>query len=82
MALRIVYEIYERVRIPVIGIGGICEAGDAIEFLMAGACAVSIGTMNLVKPDAAIDCLEGLASYMKRKNIGRVEDLIGKAHRA
>ena len=82
MAVRIVYEIYERVRIPVIGIGGICEASDAIEFLMAGASAVSIGTMNLVVPAAAMDCLEGLESYMKKKHIGRVEELVGKAHRA
>ncbi len=82
LAVRVVYEIFERVKIPIIGIGGICEAADAIEFLMAGACAVSIGTMNLVNPMAAMDCLEGIESYMKAKNISRVEELIGMAHRA
>jgi dihydroorotate dehydrogenase (NAD+) catalytic subunit len=81
IAVRMVYEISARVRIPVIGLGGITSAGDALEFIMAGASAVSIGTMNLVDPRAAIDCLEGIESYMKRKNMASVREITGIAHR-
>jgi dihydroorotate dehydrogenase (NAD+) catalytic subunit len=82
MAVRCVYEIFERVDIPVIGIGGIADTADVLEFLMAGAAAVSVGTMSLVNPRTAIECLEGLENYMRKKGIDRVADLTGMAHRA
>lgn len=82
LALRAVYEIYERVEIPVIGIGGIASGNDVLEFLMAGATAVSIGTMNLVHPVTAIECLEELERYLESEKIESLAGLVGIAHRA
>ncbi|MCX7678651.1 MAG: dihydroorotate dehydrogenase [Spirochaetes bacterium] len=81
LAVRAVYEIYSKVKIPIIGIGGISNTEDALEFLMAGASAISIGTMNLVDPNTAIKILEGLQLYLQKENIPNVRDLIGIAHR-
>lgn len=81
IAVRIVYEIFASVNIPVIGIGGISDISDVLEFLMAGASAVSIGTMNLVNPYTAIKCIDDLNDFMSRKNISGIQDLIGYAHR-
>ncbi|HSV97848.1 MAG TPA: dihydroorotate dehydrogenase [Spirochaetota bacterium] len=81
IAVRIVYEIFAKADIPVIGIGGIGSLDDVLEFLMAGASAVSIGTMSLVNPRTAIDCVEGLEAYMRERNIGRPDEIIGAAHR-
>ena len=81
LAVRIVYEIFEKVDIPIIGIGGIASIDDILEFLMAGAMAISIGTMNMVNPCAAIDCLEKLEEYMASNNIKSIIDLVGIAHR-
>ncbi len=81
MAVRAVYEIYRKVSIPVIGLGGIACIEDVIEFMMAGATAVSIGTMNMVVPDIAVKCVEKLEEYMRLKNIKSVKDIIGAAHR-
>lgn len=80
MAVRAVYEIFERTRIPIVGIGGIATAEDALEFIMAGASAVSIGTMNMVHPDAGIRCLQGIEEFCRAERIGTVRDLIGCAH--
>ncbi len=81
MAVRAVYEIYSKVKIPIIGIGGIASAEDALEFIMAGASAISIGTMNLVNPDMAINIIEEIEAYMHDENIHDVRELIGAAHR-
>ena len=80
MAVRAVYEIRRATSIPVIGIGGIESAADAIEFLMAGATAVSIGTMNMVHPDASMRCLEGIRAFLEARGGGSVEEIIGLAH--
>ncbi len=81
MAVRIVYDIFARVKIPVIGLGGISSAEDALEFIMAGASAVSVGTMSLVDPVAAIKVLEGIEEFLNGENISDLRDIIGAAHR-
>ncbi|NWF97524.1 MAG: dihydroorotate dehydrogenase [Nitrospirae bacterium] len=77
IALRMVWEAAETVKIPVIGIGGIMNAGDAIEFLLAGATAIQVGTGNFVNPGATIDILEGIEDYLKRKSINDIKGIIG-----
>lgn len=77
VALRMVYQAAHAVKIPVIGMGGIATAEDAIEFLLAGASAVSIGAMNFVNPYATREVIEGIEAYMKRYNIENITELIG-----
>jgi dihydroorotate dehydrogenase (NAD+) catalytic subunit len=79
LALRAVYRCAQTVQIPLIGIGGIMNANDAIEFLLAGASAVQIGTANFVQPRATLDVLEGIEEYMKTNDILQVQELIGAA---
>lgn len=78
VALRMVYQIANTVKIPVLGLGGIVTAEDAIEFLLAGATAVSIGTGNFISPDVSIKVIEGIEFYMKEKNIEDIKDIIKK----
>ena len=80
VALRMVYEAAHTVGIPVIGMGGIICAEDAIEFLMAGATAVAVGTANFADPLTAPAIVEGIRSFMERKGIGSVSELIGCVH--
>lgn len=80
MAVRAVFEIFEKVRIPIIGIGGITSAEDALEFIMAGATAVSIGTMNMVQPETAVRCLDGIVTFCAAHSIASLRDIIGCAH--
>jgi dihydroorotate dehydrogenase (NAD+) catalytic subunit len=80
LAVRAVYEVFERVTIPIIGIGGISGVEDILEFIMAGASVVSIGTMNMVDPLLSIECIEGLRDYLVRENIDSMRELIGIAH--
>lgn len=75
IALRMVWQVVRNVDIPVIGIGGICNSNDAIEFLMAGAKAVEIGTATLVRPSNAEDVLFGIKQYMETNKIQNVEEL-------
>ena len=77
VALRMVWQVVKRVKIPVIGIGGIANAGDALEFLIIGARAVQIGTANFINPCATMDIIDGIEEYLKRHNIADVNDLIG-----
>ena len=77
LALRMVWELARAVSIPVIGIGGIAKAEDAIEFLLAGATAIQVGTANFADPLASMKVLEGLAVYCTDRSIG-ARDLIGK----
>ncbi|HEY1405492.1 MAG TPA: dihydroorotate dehydrogenase [Spirochaetota bacterium] len=80
IVLRMVWEIYAQVDIPIIGIGGIQTAEDAIEFMMAGASAISIGAANMVDPCVSIEILEGIIAFCSSHGIHRVSDLIGCAH--
>jgi len=77
IALRMVYEAASAVKIPVIGIGGIITALDAIEFIIAGAQAVQVGTANFINPRSAQDIIDGLTKYLKENKINRLEDLKG-----
>src|SRR5262249_51530363 len=77
IAVRMVYECKQAVQIPVIGMGGIAEARDAIEFMIAGASAVQVGTANFVDPLIWTKILDGIGEYMTRHGIGRVADLVG-----
>ncbi len=67
IALRMVHEVAKTVDIPVIGLGGISTAEDAIEFMMAGASAIQIGTINFVNPKAGIEIIKGLEDFCKKK---------------
>jgi dihydroorotate dehydrogenase (NAD+) catalytic subunit len=77
VALRMVYEVCKAVDIPVIGMGGIMCWQDAVEFIMAGAHAVQIGTANFVKPDIALDVIEGLEKFMDREKLKDLSEIRG-----
>ena len=77
VAVRMVYQAAQAVSIPVIGMGGISTAEDALEFILAGASAVSIGTANFHDPYASVKVIGGLADYLKRHQIGSIRELIG-----
>ena len=78
IALRMVWESHKAVRIPIIGIGGIISAEDAIEFMLAGASAVAVGTANFVNPKAAQDIIDGMKLFMIEQHISNVKELIGE----
>ena len=77
IAVRMVYQAARAVKIPIVGMGGIATGEDAIEFLLAGATAVSIGAMNFVNPYTAIEVIEGIEDYMRKYHVENVTDLIG-----
>lgn len=77
IAVRMVWECYQLVKIPIIGIGGITDARDAIEFMLAGATAVQIGTQNFVDPFVWSKVLDGMTDYLARHHIARLGDLVG-----
>lgn len=77
VALRLVYQVVQAVSIPVIGLGGISTAEDALEFLIVGASAVQIGTANFIRPTAAPEVIEGIKNYLVENKISEVTDLIG-----
>ena len=80
VALRLVYEVYESVDIPIIGVGGISTAEDVIEMMLAGASAVEVGAANLVNPYACKEIIEQLPAVMNRLGIDNIRDIIGGAH--
>lgn len=80
VALRMVYQVYEAVDIPVIGMGGVSTAEEVIEMMLAGAAAVQIGAANLVNPYVCRDIIEDLPEKMKKYNINSLRDIIGGAH--
>jgi dihydroorotate dehydrogenase (NAD+) catalytic subunit len=77
VALRMVWQVAQSVKIPVIGVGGIVCAEDALEFLIAGAAAVQVGTANFVNPHATIDIIEGIEAFLGEKKISSIRDIIG-----
>jgi dihydroorotate dehydrogenase (NAD+) catalytic subunit len=78
VAVRMVYEAAKVVKVPVIGMGGIAAGDDAVEFLLAGASAVMVGTSSFVNPSACIDVADGIERYMKCYNYDSINDIIGK----
>ncbi|MBA7466943.1 Dihydroorotate dehydrogenase B (NAD(+)), catalytic subunit [subsurface metagenome] len=81
VALYMVYEVAGAVEVPVIGCGGITTASDAIEFIMAGASAIQVGTANFTNPRTPLDVLEGIEQFMKKEGIKDIAKLIGVARR-
>lgn len=77
IALRMVYEVCRKVNIPVIGMGGISNYEDAIEFIMAGASAIQIGTANFIKPDICLDIIDGINRFMIKEGIKNINDIRG-----
>ena len=77
IAVRMVYQVAQAVSVPIIGMGGICTGEDAIEFLLAGASAVAVGTANFNNPCATTDVLEGIERYMRKYGVEDVKELIG-----
>lgn len=81
IAVALVYRAAKAVKIPIIGVGGIFSAEDAIEFLLAGASAVQIGTANLINPAAPFEILKGIQSFMVKRGISDIKDLIKAGHK-
>lgn len=77
VALRMVWQVAKAVKIPVIGLGGICSATDAIEFLLAGASAIQIGTANFIDPAVSEKVVDGIEEYLTRHGFNSVQDIIG-----
>jgi dihydroorotate dehydrogenase (NAD+) catalytic subunit len=77
VAVRMVYQVANAVKLPIIGMGGICTADDAMEFILAGATAVSVGTANFANPFAAKEVAEGIEKYMERYQVKDIHELIG-----
>lgn len=78
VALRMVWQVHNAVQIPIVGMGGIMNATDAIEFFLAGATAVQIGTANFIDPQVSIKIIEGVAQYLERHNYTDIKEIIGK----
>lgn len=77
VAVRMVYQTAQVVNIPIIGMGGILTTEDALEFIMAGAAAVAVGTANFTNPQATVEIINGIEKYMKKNNIVDINELIG-----
>jgi len=77
IAVRMVYQVANAVKLPIIGMGGIVTAEDAIEFILAGATAVSVGTANFFHPTATVEIVEGIETYMKKYGYENVKDFVG-----
>lgn len=77
IAVRMVYQVANAVKVPIIGMGGIASAEDAIEFILAGATAVSVGTANFFNPNTTMEVVDGIEAYMKKYNFEKVSDMVG-----
>ena len=82
VALRAIWQVYREIKLPIIGMGGITTATDAIEFILAGATAVAIGTANFRNPRATIEALAGIEDYLVENNIADINQLVGLAHQS
>ena len=77
VALRMVWECHKAVKVPLLGMGGICTGTDAVEFMLAGATAVAVGTANFMNPAAGRDVVEGIRAYCEEQGVDDVNELIG-----
>lgn len=77
IALRMVWQVYKAVKIPIVGLGGIMTASDAIEFILAGASAIQIGTANFIDPTISVKVIDGIADYLRRHSVNSVRELTG-----
>lgn len=80
VAVRAVWQVYRAVKLPILGMGGIMTAEDALEFILAGATAVAVGTANFVNPRATIEIIEGIDSYLREHGFNDINQLTGLAH--
>lgn len=78
VAVRMVYQVAQAVKIPILGMGGIVNGEDAIEFMLAGASAISIGAGNFISPTTSIDTIKQIEEYMKKNNIEDINEIVGK----
>ncbi len=78
VALAMVWKVANAVSVPVIGIGGIMDTRDALEFILAGACMIQVGCGNFVDPQTSVKIVKGLNGYLKEKRLARIGDLVGK----
>ena len=81
IALKMVYQVYEAVKLPIMGMGGVATAEDVIEMMLAGATAVQVGAENLVNPYACRDIINNLPQVMEKYKINSLTEIIGEAHR-
>ena len=77
VALRMVWQVHKGVKVPVIGIGGIMNATDAIEFMLAGASAIQVGTANFIDPGVSVKIVNGIEAYLRFHKINSVNELVG-----
>lgn len=77
IALRMVWEVYKAVDVPVVGMGGIMNANDAIEFILAGSTVIQVGTANFIDPQVSVKIIDGIAQYMERFGVDNVYELVG-----
>ena len=77
VAVRMVYQVSQAVKLPIIGMGGIATAEDALEFIMAGATAVSVGTANFFNPYATVEIAEGIEKFMAQQKVEDISQIIG-----
>lgn len=80
VAVRAVWQVYNAVKLPILGMGGIINTRDALEFILAGATAVAVGTANFVNPRAAVEIIEGIEDYMRQNGFDSVSQMVGLAH--
>jgi len=80
VAVRMVYEVYKAVNVPIIGMGGIMNAEDALEFIIAGASAVAVGTANFIHPTVSVDIIDGITAFLAQEHIADISSLRGTAH--
>lgn len=78
LAVRMVWQVFQAVKVPIIGMGGICNWQDAIEFILAGSAAIQVGTYNFIDPAAPVKILEGINDYLDRHGFDSVSDLVGQ----
>lgn len=80
VGVRMVWQVYREVKLPLIGMGGIVTAADALEFILAGATAVAVGTASFVNPRTAMEIVDGIKEYMARSGVKEIRELVGAAH--
>lgn len=81
VAVRAVWQVYKAVKLPILGMGGIMNARDALEFILAGATAVAVGTANFVNPGATVEVIKGIEEYMRQNGFTDINQLVGLAHK-
>jgi dihydroorotate dehydrogenase (NAD+) catalytic subunit len=77
IAVRMVWEVYQKAKIPIIGMGGIMDTQSALEFFIAGASAISVGTANFIEPGVSVEIIAGLKKYLAQNKINSIKDLTG-----